>query len=303
MKDAAKRFVRHVGKQLPWGIREALLEGICDRMTTAAALGRLASRMGITGVVAEGDCGTIRGIPGDGSVFPRYAAAGHYAAGTTRLFSEFFAGSSGTYLDIGANIGLTTIPVARNPDVRCHAFEPEPTNFAHLKENIDRNCRHGNVELHQLALLDRKGTLPLALDKNGNPGDHRLALQSEMGRSTIEVATAPLDDIVGDAAGPIGAKIDVQGAEPGVIAGGRNVLSRAGLVVLEFAPWHMRALGGDYRAVVDYLGQFDRLAIVDPESDETPVFASAREVSARLHEIARAGAGDALLYVDVIARR
>ena len=81
------------------------------------------------------------------------------------MFVDFFEErDSGTYLDIGANIGLTTIPIARNHRVRCHSFEPDPGLFVHLLENIHRNCRR-NVELPSWLLARRTRRFPSALTR------------------------------------------------------------------------------------------------------------------------------------------
>lgn len=78
------------------------------------------------------------------------------------FFCDFFTrAGSGTYLDIGANIGLTTIPVAQNPRVACKAFEPAPHNFRYLSHNVAANCPHGNVDLFNLALFDRRATMTM----------------------------------------------------------------------------------------------------------------------------------------------
>ena len=63
-----------------------------------------------------------------------YASTGRWAEHTNELIGRFFdKAGRGTFLDIGANIGLTTIPVARRANVACHAFEPEPENFRNLR--------------------------------------------------------------------------------------------------------------------------------------------------------------------------
>jgi FkbM family methyltransferase len=73
-------------------------------------------------------------------------------------------------------------------------------------------------------------------------GDHRISLpdakgeRGEHNRQKIIVAAKRLDDVVTDLPEPIAVKIDVQGAEPFVISGGRNTISRAILVGLEFWP-------------------------------------------------------------------
>jgi hypothetical protein len=55
------------------------------------------------------------------------------------------------YLDIGGNIGLTTIPIARNAKMKCLVFEQHPTNFGNLLDNLNGNCIHRDYECHQVA--------------------------------------------------------------------------------------------------------------------------------------------------------
>jgi hypothetical protein len=60
---------------------------------------------------ASGSYGLIRSSLNDGLILPAYARTGVYEPRLAALFCEFFASQGGgTYLDIGANIGLTTIP-------------------------------------------------------------------------------------------------------------------------------------------------------------------------------------------------
>jgi hypothetical protein len=70
----------------------------------------------------------VTSVWNDRFVLPEYAATGTFAETVTSALTDFLRGG-GTYIDVGANIGLTIIPVARNPNVHCLAFEPEPVNF------------------------------------------------------------------------------------------------------------------------------------------------------------------------------
>jgi FkbM family methyltransferase len=64
--------------------------------------------------------------------------------------------------------------------------------------------------------------LSLALAE-GNIGDHRLTIADVPGRRTVKVPAVPLDDFIDNATPPLAVKIDTQGAEPYVIAGGFSV--------------------------------------------------------------------------------
>ena len=220
----------------------------------------MAPECGINSLRANGEYGPIVSSSRDASVFLKYVQTGRWAESANGVFEKFFdARGSGVYLDIGANIGLTTIPIARRSSVTCIAFEPEPENFRNLSINVAANCAHGNVRLHQVAVFDRDADLKFELAPN-NLGDHRIrlnesgaSLQGEDERRTISVPAAPLDALVGEIGGPLAVKIDTQGAEPFVVAGGVRTLARADLLVMEWCPYLMGRMGGDQHFILDML--------------------------------------------------
>ena len=57
-----------------------------------------------------------------------------------------------------------------------------------------------------------------------------------MGRKIIEVRCVRLDDLSIELDGPVFAKIDTQGAEPFVFAGGTHTLARADAIQVEWSP-------------------------------------------------------------------
>jgi len=303
LKDLAKSALKAAVKRLPWGANEALFEALCTRMGAAQILARCNPRLDYLQLCACGNYGLIQSALGDGVALPAYGRTGVYEPRMAALFREFFAShGGGTYLDIGAHIGLTTIPVAQDPTVRCLAFEPDPVNNRHLCANVDRNCPNHNVTVHQIALFADRSTLNLALSER-NPGDHRLTLAQGSPRRTVKVEAAPLDQFRYEVVGALAAKIDTQGAEPFVIAGGREVLSGAGLVALEFAPGLMHALGSDPHVVLEFLAGFERIAVSSARGDDLPVFRPAREALLPLRAfLSEWRSGDAR-YCDVFASR
>ncbi|MGH7069469.1 MAG: FkbM family methyltransferase, partial [Acetobacteraceae bacterium] len=130
-----------------------MLEGCLDGTRASDMFAWVVPRLGIVEIAATGDRGVISSPASDRMVIQEYARTGTFAPTVTRALSEFFATSGGTYLDIGANIGLMTVPFARDPRIRCIAFEPEPVNFGFLQRNVARNAEGCSVELHQLALF------------------------------------------------------------------------------------------------------------------------------------------------------
>jgi hypothetical protein len=77
-----------------------------------------------------------------------YARTGTFAPAVTEALQSFFAPAGGTYLDIGANIGLMTVPFACDKRVHCSAFEPEPVNFDFPRRNVVRSHQGIGSRLH-----------------------------------------------------------------------------------------------------------------------------------------------------------
>jgi hypothetical protein len=100
---------------------------------------------------------------------------------------------------------------------------------------------------------------------------------------------------------PLAAKIDVQGAEPFVLAGGRDTLSQASLLSLEFWPYSMRRMGGDISAVIAFLtGHFQEGSISPGDQDEPTAWQPIGSVASSLHEFSKTGNRD---YLDVTVRK
>jgi FkbM family methyltransferase len=285
-KQSAKRIFRACVDCLPQAVSERVV--------------RMHPRFAIAAGAAHGDYGFFRFAPTDTSILPAYARTGSWAKGTNDLLMEFFAAGEGSYFDIGANVGLTTIPVAaRYPLVRCTAFEPEPENFAHLRENVRRNVIHGNVEIHRVAILEHRGTVRLGI-ADDNKGDHRVNFTEGGRRRVVDVPSAPLDSFDHPSKGPLAVKIDTQGAEPFVIKSGASLLGQSELVILEFWPHGMKELGGDPEIVIEFIGGFAQVAILESESDAAPAYQTARHACSELRKLI--GEKDHI-YVDVVARR
>jgi FkbM family methyltransferase len=250
----------------PDGAKAALARAIADDKAFIRKHGHrliiaMAPECGIVSLQAMGEYGPIVSDSHDSGAFLAYARMGRWAESTNATFGEFFdARGGGVYLDIGANIGLTTIPIAQGrPSVACFAFEPDPANFRNLSINVAANCPHQNVKLFQTALFDRCADVEFELAPN-NLADHRIRLREpvvsrldEDDRRTITVRAAPLDQLVDEIHGPLAVKIDTQGAEPFVFAGGARTLAKADLLVTEWAPYYMARLGGDPRIALDLL--------------------------------------------------
>jgi FkbM family methyltransferase len=302
VKRALKAFIRSAASRAPWGARYAMLDGCLDRMRIPEMYGYLLPRLKISEVSATGDRGVISSPAGDNMLIAEYAQTGTFAPTVTEALQSFFAPAGGTYLDIGANIGLMTVPFARDPRVHCIAFEPEPVNFDFLRRNVVRNAPDSSAELHQVALFHSRSMLSLAIAE-GNIGDHRVTISGVPGRRTVEVSAVPLDDFLDRITMPLAVKIDTQGAEPFIIEGGQQVLTKAGLLVMEFCPYLMRQLNGDPEVPIALLSSFSSLAVMRGGKAETPRFMPPGDAVALLRDKLRTALETDEDYLDIIARR
>lgn len=310
MKKLAKKMLAEMAARLPWGARKAILDRFGHEQGYLSLIAELAHR-GITGILATGEYGTIQSAVGDYAIFETYARTGKWASSTNDLIATFFGEGGGTYLDIGANIGLTTIPAAQNPSVSVFAFEPDPTNFANLRENIARNCPHKNVVLHELALYRERAELVFELAKE-NLGDHRLRIGSgsagyfgEDKRSTIVVQAAPLDEVVDEIRPPLAVKIDTQGAEPYVIEGGSHTLASAEMILLEWSPYHLRRLGGNPNAIIEFAKNHFSLGALSEGEGTMGALTDISEVVGAMESLLEKSANDKRFhkYADVLLRK
>ena len=154
-----------------------------------------------------------------------------------------------TFVDVGANIGTSTVVALREGFSRGVALEPAPGNLALLRQNVALNDFADRVAIHGIAASDAEGTVRLALSE-ANWGDHRVvAGEGDLGRSeVVEVRAAPLDALV--EAGQLRPDeigllwVDVQGHEGQVFAGASSVLAAGVPVVTELWPEGLESNAG-----------------------------------------------------------
>lgn len=162
------------------------------------------------------------------------------------------------FIDAGANIGWHTVIGAKlvGPTGRVLAFEPEPRNAALLRKNVAHNGL-SNVDVIEEALTSKPGKLKLHLSE-GNWGDHILAPEQELSRSSVDVTCTTVDAVLAsrgiDPKRVSLVKFDIQGSEVDALEGMRETLARHRMpIILEYSPKHLRALGRSFFDVFSFI--------------------------------------------------
>ena len=156
-------------------------------------------------------------------------------------------GKGKTFLDIGANLGMIGIAMARKDYFeRVIAFEPDPRNFRLLKNNVKQNGLDERFECFQVAMSSSNGEIEFEIDDR-NSGDSRVRQTERRGelkehlRDTAKVQATTLDSFVENHLASEEAEaidllwVDIQGHEGHLFDGARRFFERRRIpVVNEF---------------------------------------------------------------------
>lgn len=138
-------------------------------------------------------------------------------------------------LDVGANIGFWSVPMARavRESGRLHCFEPVPSNFRLLTANVERNRVAARVHVHQLGLSDQSGTVQISLREDfaggAETGNAAIVIDADDSRfQCVQVEVCPLDDLFDSLAlNRIDfMKVDIEGHEHKFLAGAAQTIAR-----------------------------------------------------------------------------
>lgn len=288
---------------------ERLQRNFAERTPRARALGEALHGLPIVSITVSGDNGIFEGSAADAAVIQRYALDGTWSPKMIARVQAFFGASrAGTYIDIGANIGLTAIPVAKS-GIRTIAFEPVPANARFLRRNAEVNGCLDKIEICDVALLEAPGEVTFELSPE-NHGDHRfrradgVSLMDESQWQTISVPALRLDDFGDRVQGPIAMKIDVQGAEPLVYAGGQAMFDAADMLICEISPYAMARMEVDPTALFEQFARFARIEVFERETEDAGQVYAASDIVAFLKDFHAKNAAEPWgRYVNLVAAR
>lgn len=162
---------------------------------------------------------------------PEAAAATSNAIIADKLISRLCA-ANGTFIDIGAHIGSILSDVhQQDPSVEIIAFEADPSKISHLRS------KYPYCELFDVALGEREGTADFQINTAAS-GYNSLVVNDASTSPTITVRVAALDELLSGRSADV-IKIDVEGAELGVLIGGESFLQANRPTIM------FESLGGD----------------------------------------------------------
>jgi FkbM family methyltransferase len=184
---------------------------------------------------------------------------GGYEPATTEFLLRLYStsGRRGYLLDVGANIGLVTIPLALANDCETPviAVEAVPDNIDALLRNVDANGLNDRIKVLPVGLGDAPKTVYIQIEGDLHSGEGTGTANILPDGSTYECVRQELridtlDGLVASGQLPNGCsvmKIDTDGYDLKVLQGGTGFLQRNRPVIFgEFAAhcmaWHGQSL-------------------------------------------------------------
>lgn len=153
----------------------------------------------------------------------------------THKFPHLF---NGPILDIGANIGYTSIVFSKivPTDSFVYAFEPEPFNLNRLEQNLKLFNASKNVKMIPLALGESTGLAELWVNES-HTGDHRIihhTIADKIKGTSLQVKVQSVDSFVNETKLNSIAfiKIDTKGSELNILKGMKKTLEKNPLITL-----------------------------------------------------------------------
>ena len=186
----------------------------------------------------------------DSPAFKDFLKDNPHEAGELK-FLESIAQEGMHAIDIGANLGITTVAIAKTIRRvgKLHSFEPVPEYFDILKDNVSSNGLE-NVKVYELAVTDQVGRAPF-YQKELSSG-----IVFEEGAKTFEVPTTTIDRFL--TAERIGRmdliNMDCEGSELLVLKGAKETLSKNKVKIFcEIHHDFLKQLGQSVEDIVQYL--------------------------------------------------
>lgn len=203
-----------------------------------------------------------------------------YEPETTALLERLYQG--GVILDIGANIGLVVIPLARRTRDRASslphvfAFEALPSNHEALASNVKANGLDDIITTLPIALGAERKQVKIQIegDDPSRTGTANI-LPADLEFKAIDLEVIPLDDLIENGLIPSDItliKIDTDGYDLQILRGARRLLTRQRPVC--HVELNLHCLGWNHQTLEDVLRFIESIdyELLSQTSDNSHVF-------------------------------
>lgn len=186
---------------------------------------------------------------------------GEYEKSTSALLRDL-ATQDTVFVDVGANLGLHSLGVAK--DIGCHvaAFEPSPETASRLVRSIEVNNLGDLVRPFRTALADEDGVATF-VEPPAHVGQAALEAPTEGyregGRYEVEVAALdrfePFQDFLTETGKRVGLiKMDIEGAEERALRGMETLLrEHKPTIVMELYDGNLNGFNSSRESVIAFL--------------------------------------------------
>ena len=141
-------------------------------------------------------------------------------------FLLHFLRKEDVFIDVGSNVGSYTILASAEIGAKTISIEPVPSTFNFLTNNISLNNISDLVDVHNIALGSRNGSIRFTIHQDTV---NHVAINNE--KDSIEVLVDTLDSVIRER-NPCLIKIDVEGYESEVLKGADITLKNHSLMAL-----------------------------------------------------------------------
>lgn len=201
-------------------------------------------------------------------IFIRACEPGGYEPETTELIIAL-AKAGTTYIDVGANIGLLSIPVlTSNPGVKVISIEASPGTLSFLRKTWATATRRDDWIIVGTAVGASSGTAEFWTG-SGAQGAFDGLLDTGRGgpKHPISVKVSTIDDIWTSNGRPLVSvlKIDIEGGESQALLGARACIAATRpTIILEWTERNLRAYGVQSDALLSFCEANDYQAFAVP---------------------------------------
>lgn len=192
--------------------------------------------------------------------------------------------SDSIFVDVGANIGITSLYAARNitsPEGKIYCFEPAPKTFELLHYNVELNGMLDKIVIENKAVSDSSGIINFEYFSShaGMSGikvmDERLS-KFKGKKESLEVLSTTLDEYFLENTKIDLIKIDVEGFEMPVIKGSKKIIKNNPKIklIIEYYPEGVRSVLGQ-KSVDEFLDYLEserfKIFIIDHHAGEVEI--------------------------------